>query len=262
MITQSVSHARQSGNFSLNNGSSGRTATYTIKHGDTLSELAHQYGTTVEHLLELNPQITNRNLIYTGDSLNLPASQSYTIQYGDTLSGIALQFGVSVNDLMNANNIANKDIIYPGDKLVIPHNSPGKSSAHSGVNSPDNTTNGSASALINKARSYLGTPYVWGGETPQGFDCSGFTQYMYKTAGINLPRVSSQQGNFGKHIPLSQLKPGDLVAWDNSSRNAGADHVAIYIGNNQVIHAPKPGDHVKISTMFDPQHAWGVEMNV
>lgn len=121
---------------------------------------------------------------------------------------------------------------------------------------------GNATKLIERAKSFVGTPYKWGGTGPLGFDCSGFTQYLYKELGINLPRVSYQQGTYGKRVGLDQLKPGDLVLWDNSSRNNGADHVAIYIGDGKVIHAPKPGDKVKISSIWDAGHAWGVAMNL
>jgi len=121
---------------------------------------------------------------------------------------------------------------------------------------------GSAAKLIARARQFIGTPYKWGGSGPLGFDCSGFTQYLYRELGIDLPRVSSQQAASGPRISLDQLRPGDLVAWDNSSRNNGADHIAIYIGNNQVIQAPKPGDSVKISTIWDSGHAWGIAMNL
>lgn len=121
---------------------------------------------------------------------------------------------------------------------------------------------GVAEKLIARAKQFVGTPYKWGGNGPLGFDCSGFTQFLYREIGINLPRVSYQQANVGKRISLDQLRPGDLVFWDNSSRNNGADHVAIYIGNGMVIHAPKPGDRVKISKLWDTGRAWGVAMNL
>ncbi|WP_462412947.1 C40 family peptidase [Neobacillus sp. Marseille-QA0830] len=104
-----------------------------------------------------------------------------------------------------------------------------------------------ASKLIAYAKQFLGVPYVWGGSTPSGFDCSGFTSYVFRNAvGISLPRVSSSQQNFGTKIPLSQVQPGDLVF-----RGSPAYHVGIYIGGGQYIHAPQTGDVVKIAS-FDP----------
>lgn len=124
------------------------------------------------------------------------------------------------------------------------------------------TASGGATNLIASAKKYVGTPYKWGGSSPLGFDCSGFVQYMFKQVGINLPRISYQQATSGKRIALSELRPGDLVAWDNSSRNAGADHIAIYIGNGQIIEAPKPGSSVRIASLRDTGRAWGVAMNL
>jgi cell wall-associated NlpC family hydrolase len=105
------------------------------------------------------------------------------------------------------------------------------------------------SSLVEYAKKFLGTPYKWGGTTPSGFDCSGFTQYVFKAFGINLPRVSYQQGNGGSAVSKNNLKPGDLVFWDNSSRNVGADHLGIYIGDGKYIHEPQPGESVKISSL-------------
>lgn len=110
---------------------------------------------------------------------------------------------------------------------------------------------GTAAELIAKAKQFVGTPYKWGGTSPLGFDCSGFTQYVFRQFGVNLPRISYQQGQGGSAVGgRDQWQPGDLLFWDNSSRNNGADHVAIYIGGGLILHAPKPGDRVKISPVF------------
>jgi hypothetical protein len=116
------------------------------------------------------------------------------------------------------------------------------------------------SKVVNEAMRYIGTPYRWGGTNPSGFDCSGFVQYVYAQMGINLPRISYQQAQAGRRISLRELRPGDLVAWDNSSRNPGADHIAIYIGGGKVIEAPYPGAKVRIRRLDDPKGAWGVRI--
>ena len=127
----------------------------------------------------------------------------------------------------------------------------------------------SESKLITTAKKYLGTPYVWGGTKPTGFDCSGYIQYVYRQMGIELPRVSFQQAQAGKRITVAEAKPGDLVAWDNSSRNVGADHVEIYLGRDtqgrhQVIGTARPGTTVRIRTLGSNEIAsmWAVQMNV
>lgn len=115
--------------------------------------------------------------------------------------------------------------------------------------------------VVDLAKEFIGVPYVWGGTSPNGFDCSGLLQYIFNRVGKDLPRVSYQQANSGKRIKLNALQPGDLVAWDNSSRNNGADHIAIYIGNGRIIEAPRPGLTVRMRQLGKGEGAWGVQMN-
>lgn len=108
----------------------------------------------------------------------------------------------------------------------------------------------SGNNVVSIAKQFLGTPYVWGGTTPKGFDCSGLMQYAYKQMGIDIPRVSQDQFKSGTAVDKSQLKPGDLVFFKGSSGTATAPgHVGMYIGNGQYIQAPKTGDVVKISDL-------------
>lgn len=125
----------------------------------------------------------------------------------------------------------------------------------------DGGAEGWRGAVVAAARKMLGVPYVWGGESPNGVDCSGLIALIYNKRGFNLPRVSADQARAGNRISLSALKPGDLVAWNNSSRNVGADHIAIYIGNGLIIEAPRPGGVVQISGIYDTGNAWGVRVN-
>ena len=104
------------------------------------------------------------------------------------------------------------------------------------------TASVSSSAIVNKAYQYLGVPYVWGGTSPSGFDCSGFIQYVYRSQGINLPRVSRAQAASGSYVSISNAQPGDILYFGQSS----VTHVGIYIGNNKMIHAPRPGKTVEI----------------
>ena len=98
-----------------------------------------------------------------------------------------------------------------------------------------------AQALISNAEQFLGVPYVWGGTTPSGFDCSGFTQYVYNSVGISIPRIASSQQASGTKVALNQVQPGDLLFFGSP-----AYHVGMYIGNGQYIHAPQTGDVIKI----------------
>lgn len=119
---------------------------------------------------------------------------------------------------------------------------------------------GKRSQLINEAMSWLGIPYVWGGASRNGVDCSGLVQQVFARLGIELPRVSFQQAGAGAKIPLDQLRPGDLVAWDNSSRNNGADHIAIYAGDGWIIEAPRPGLNVRRRRLGNDEYAYGVSL--
>ncbi len=98
--------------------------------------------------------------------------------------------------------------------------------------------------IINTAKSFLGTPYLWGGTSPSGFDCSGFTQYVLAQNGKSIPRTSQEQFASGQAVDKSQLQAGDLVFY-NWSGGTEATHVGIYEGNGKMIHAPHPGDVVK-----------------
>jgi peptidoglycan DL-endopeptidase CwlO len=100
--------------------------------------------------------------------------------------------------------------------------------------------------LLDVASQYKGVPYKWGGTTPAGFDCSGLIQYAGKQIGLSLPRTAAQQATVGTAVPsLDQARPGDLVVLENGH------HIGIYVGNGQMLHAPKTGDVVKISKVWE-----------
>jgi peptidoglycan DL-endopeptidase CwlO len=102
---------------------------------------------------------------------------------------------------------------------------------------------GHAGGAVGIAMQYLGVPYVWGGASPSGFDCSGFTMYVFAQVGISLPHNAAMQYGMGSAVGREFLQPGDLVFFNSLG------HVGIYIGGNQFIHAPHTGDVVKISAM-------------
>jgi cell wall-associated NlpC family hydrolase len=112
--------------------------------------------------------------------------------------------------------------------------------------SPPPATHG---GVVGIAMSYLGVPYVWGGASPSGFDCSGFIMYVYAQVGISLPHNAAMQYGYGSPVSRDQLQAGDLVFFD------GLGHAGIYIGGGNFIHAPHTGDVVKISSLSDSWYA-------
>jgi peptidoglycan DL-endopeptidase CwlO len=103
--------------------------------------------------------------------------------------------------------------------------------------------------VVGIAMQYLGTPYVWGGASPGGFDCSGFSMYVFAQIGVSLPHHAASQYGMGTPVSRDQLQPGDLVFFN------GLGHMGIYIGGGQFIHAPHSGDVVKISSLSDSWYA-------
>ncbi|GCB46653.1 C40 family peptidase [Streptomyces sp. NL15-2K] len=106
--------------------------------------------------------------------------------------------------------------------------------------------NSRAAAAISYAYSKLGSPYVWGATGPDAFDCSGLIQAAYRAAGISLPRTTYAQIDAGRRVSHSELRPGDLVFF-----YSGISHVGIYIGNGQMIHAPRPSAPVRVAPLSE-----------
>ena len=122
-------------------------------------------------------------------------------------------------------------------------------SVNSNPGAGESGTSQGADAVISLAKQQLGKPYVWGAEGPSSFDCSGFTQYVFKNAaGKNLPRVSKEQSKFGQSVNKSNLQKGDLIFFD-TDKDGVVNHVGIYMGNNEFIHASSGGKKVIISQL-------------
>lgn len=103
--------------------------------------------------------------------------------------------------------------------------------------------------LVHTAERYLGVPYRWGGASPKAFDCSGFVQYVFAQYGLSLPRTAHEQAALGDAPPPDDLRPGDLLFF---SGGHGAQHVAIYVGGDTIIHASSSGRRVKFDLLSEP----------
>ena len=115
-----------------------------------------------------------------------------------------------------------------------------------------------AEAVLETGDDYLGTPYVYGGTTPRGFDCSGFVQYVFGRNGVRLPRTSRQQAEVGQRLPtrVSALRPGDLMLF--SAGGERIDHVAIYAGDNRILHSSSSGNGVRYDDLSTQRGRWFV----
>ncbi|MEU8317099.1 C40 family peptidase [Nonomuraea sp. NPDC048881] len=134
------------------------------------------------------------------------------------------------------------------------------------------TTGKTRELVIQYALEKLGRKYVWGGESDAegGFDCSGLLFYAFHKAGVDMPRVSYSQTGRGKRVSLDKLEPGDLVAWDSNPSIPGADHIALYLGNGEIVEAPatwvvvngkRVRGTVRRRKLGANEGAWGVKLS-
>jgi|tagenome__1003787_1003787.scaffolds.fasta_scaffold20735637_1 peptidoglycan endopeptidase LytE len=251
--------------------------TYTVVSGDTLIKIANQHGISLGELKNWNNQ--DSHIIYPGQVFNVsgasgtvsqttkPAtptitastptenasSSQYVIKRGDTLSKIANQVGLSVQQLKTFNNL-NSDLIFAGQTLSLSQKSgsasvsqpaSGKNQSNPIVQTGAPVVSQSIAAVINEAKKLVGTPYVWGGSTVSGFDCSGFIYYVFNKAGQSMNRTSAQ-GYYDRSYEVNTPQVGDLVFFENTYK-AGISHLGVYLGGNQFIHAGSDG--VQISSV-------------
>ncbi|MEW8958095.1 MAG: NlpC/P60 family protein [Moorella sp. (in: firmicutes)] len=183
-------------------------------------------------------------------------AQPYEVKKGDTLWAISRRYGVTVEQIQAANNL-HSSLILVGQVLEIPASLPSSGTEvrnalpASRGEEPNPATTAKRVAAI--ARQYLGVPYRWAGTSPSGFDCSGFTWYVFRQVGIDLPRTASDQATSGRQVDKDSLQVGDLVFFDTNGK--GISHVGIYLGDGKFISASSSRG-VAIDNIDDPYY-WG-----
>lgn len=239
-----------------------KSTTYTVKSGDTLSGIAGKHNISLSDLMNWNNLDTT--LIYPGNEFvvskggsssgsggggesdanpapdkDVATSKVYTVKSGDSLSAIGSRNGVSVAQLKKWNGLSS-DLILIGQKLNIG----GKATSDSGSDSsaPTADVDYNVNELISTAKSVKGADYAWGGESPSGFDCSGFIYYAYSDAGKDVSRLSTE-GYYNRSFYINKPQVGDLVFFENTYKS-GISHMGIYLGNNEFIHAGSSGVQV------------------
>lgn len=262
--------------------------TVKVKSGDTVWNFAKKYGVSIQSIEKLNKVSADSHLIYVNQSLEIPtdgnqaeektttpaptATGTYTVQAGDSLWTIAQKYNTTVDALAQLNGLNLNSLLHVGQSLKVTGTA--TASATQAATQTANTqaaaqpaqTNQAATtqtyanngSVVSIANRYLGTPYAWGGTTPQGFDCSGFTQYVYGQAGKSIGRNTVAQESAGSQIPVSQAQPGDLLFWGS---RGSSYHVAIYAGNGRYIAAPTEGQSVSYGNTAYYTPSFAVHVN-
>lgn len=240
--------------------------TYTVQAGDSLYTIAQKYGVTVDSLRQAN---TLGATLQVGQSLtvndptknpqaSVAASQAEQTPAQTTTTSQATQATQTTQAATTTNQVAqttSQTTSQPAAQTQTSQASQQTQASQAQVATPSSY---SVSALLSYAQTFTGVPYVLGGTTPAGFDCSGFTQYVFNHFGKNIGRTTYQQQYAGTKLAVSSAQPGDLLFW---GAYGSAYHVGIYLGGSSYIAAPEPGESVSVKSFTYYQPSFAVHVN-
>ena len=250
--------------------------TYTVQAGDSLYTIAQKYGVTVDSLRQAN---TLGATLQVGQSLtvndptknpqaSVAASQAEQTPAQTTTTSQATQATQTTQAATTTNQVAQTTSQTTSQPAAQTQTQTQTSQASQTTQTSQQTqasqaqvatpSSYSVSALLSYAQTFTGVPYVLGGTTPAGFDCSGFTQYVFNHFGKNIGRTTYQQQYAGTKLAVSSAQPGDLLFW---GAYGSAYHVGIYLGGSSYIAAPEPGESVSVKSFTYYQPSFAVHVN-
>jgi len=254
----------------------GPAQVHTVRRGDTIGSISRRYDVPERELLRRNLMKRSRRL-KPGTQIVVRAAmpETYTVREDDTLYDIARKFGMSTGELAARNDL-DSDRLVPGQVLAL-HDPAGEDPEPAAAGgSPvaamapvvtedelreaakpmkaaaDNQAEAPRDRLIRVAKKLLSTPYVWGGASLTGMDCSGFVWKVFSMLNHDLPRSAREQFQVGREVGKDELNIGDLVFFRTYAKHPS--HVGIYLGDNRFIHASSGSRQVRITSMDHPYY--------
>ena len=246
--------------------------TYTVQAGDSLYTIAQKYGVTVDSLRQAN---TLGATLQVGQSLtvndptknpqaSVATSQAEQTPAQTTTTSQATQATQTTQAATTTNQVAQTTSQTTSQPAAQTQTSQASQTTQASQQTQASQaqvatpSSYSVSALLSYAQTFTGVPYVLGGTTPAGFDCSGFTQYVFNHFGKNIGRTTYQQQYAGTKLAVSSAQPGDLLFW---GAYGSAYHVGIYLGGSSYIAAPEPGESVSVKSFTYYQPSFAVHVN-